>query len=142
MLINYTIPFSPITKKNHSNIISRMDENTGKKRSYIVPSSQFLSFQDKCGWFLKPLPEAPIDTPVNIKYSFYMDTMRVVDITNLFSAMDDILEHFEVIKNDNCKIVVGHDGSRVYYDKENPRVEIEITDTEPTFVKPELVKKK
>lgn len=37
-----------------------------------------------------------------------------------------MLVHHKVISDDNSGIVCSHDGSRVYYDKENPRTEIEI----------------
>jgi Holliday junction resolvase RusA-like endonuclease len=40
--------------------------------------------------------------------------------------MDDILVKHKVISDDNYKIVASHDGTRVYVDKENPRVEIDI----------------
>lgn len=141
MFIKYSIPLVAMTKKNHQRILTKVNKETGKKHSFVAPSEYFTSFQNKCGWFIKPLPEKPISDPVNIKYTFYMDTMRRVDITNLFNAMDDVLVHYDVLEDDNCKIVVAHDGSRVYYDKENPRIEIEITDTEPTFIKSTPVKK-
>ena len=48
-------------------------------------------------------------------------------MTNLQEAADDMLVHFKVLEDDNMTIVAGHDGSRVRYDKENPRIEITIT---------------
>ena len=71
-----------------------------------------------------------IDYPVNVKYTFYMQTKRRVDGLNLAAAIDDILVDAGVIIDDNRDIVAGHDGTRVYYDKEHPRVEIEITPVE------------
>ena len=56
-----------------------------------------------------------------------MPTRRKVDLTNLQEAADDMLVHFKVLEDDNMTIVAGHDGSRVRYDKENPRIEITIT---------------
>ena len=41
--------------------------------------------------------------------------------------MDDILVAAGILQDDNSSIVMGHDGMRVYYDKENPRTEITIT---------------
>ena len=46
---------------------------------------------------------------------------------NLLAAVDDLLVEAGIIADDNSKIVVSHDGSRVLYDKENPRTEITIT---------------
>ena len=59
-----------------------------------------------------------------------MPTMHRVDLGNLHAATDDILVKSGVLQDDNSNIVAGHDGSRVLYDKENPRVEIEITEME------------
>lgn len=142
MKIQYTVPLVAMTKKNHHRIITIVDRETGKRKPALVPSEQYKKFESDCGWFLKPVPSIPIDTPINIKYSFYMDVYRTVDVANLINGMDDILVSYGIIKDDNCKILVSHDGTRVYYDKNNPHIEIEITDTEPTFIKPEKPKKK
>lgn len=56
-----------------------------------------------------------------------MHTRRVVDLVGLLQAVDDVMVHYGTIKDDNSRIVAGHDGSRVIYDKERPRTEIEIT---------------
>lgn len=55
-----------------------------------------------------------------------MPTRRVVDLVGLLQAVDDVMVHYGTIKDDNSRIVAGHDGSRVLYDKENPRTEIVI----------------
>ena len=57
-----------------------------------------------------------------------MGTRHKVDLTNLLSATMDILVKYRVIEDDNKDIAYSNDGSRVKYDKTNPRVEIEITD--------------
>jgi len=43
------------------------------------------------------------------------------------SATHDLLQDAAIIADDCMKIVKSVDGTRVYYDKENPRVEITIT---------------
>lgn len=55
-----------------------------------------------------------------------MPTNRACDLTNLLEATCDILSSCGIVVDDNYKVIAGHDGSRVYVDKENPRVEIEI----------------
>lgn len=115
-----TIYGNPITKKNSQRII------TLRGHYAIVPSKQFKEYEKNCGWFLKePLL---INYPVNVKCTYYMQTRRRVDLTNLLEATHDILVHYGVLEDDNCKIIVSVDGSRVLYDKDNPRVEIEITE--------------
>ena len=63
---------------------------------------------------------------VNVKALFYMKTKRKVDLTNLLEALDDVLVKGGMLVDDNCTIIKSHDGSRVLYDKENPRIEVEI----------------
>lgn len=53
-----------------------------------------------------------------------MPTARPCDLTNLLEAVDDVLVKGKIIADDNYKIVAGHDGSRVFVDKDNPRTEI------------------
>ena len=64
---------------------------------------------------------------MNIRALYFMPARRKVDITNLESALMDVLVKYGVIADDNCRIVVSTDGSRVMYDKENPRTEVTIT---------------
>ena len=71
-------------------------------------------------------PEQAISSPVHCRYVFYMATRRVVDGLNLEAAIDDLLVEADVLEDDNSGIVASHDGSRVRYDKERPRVEVEI----------------
>lgn len=55
-----------------------------------------------------------------------MSTKRRVDITNLLSALDDMIVKAGVIKYDNRNIVASHYGSLVLYDKVRARIAIEI----------------
>ena len=47
-------------------------------------------------------------------------------MSNLLSATCDILVAAGVIKDDDFNVVASMDGSRVRFDNNNPRVEIEI----------------
>ncbi len=79
--------------------------------------------------YLKVIPpkvKVHIDEPVNIKAIYYRQRKRKVDITNLHSALHDVLVKAGVIVDDNSLIVIGTDGSRVKYDKNNPRTEVYI----------------
>lgn len=120
-MVKITIPLPPITKKNHQEI--RRNRKTGK--TFIAQSRQYEQYEKDAMWFIHT-PEWPINEPVNVKRLFYMPTRRRVDLVNLLEAIDDILVRAGVLADDNCKIVAGHDGSRVMYDKDNPRTEIEI----------------
>lgn len=59
-----------------------------------------------------------------------MPTRRRVDLCNLHEALCDVLVTFGVVQDDNCKIIASMDGSRVLYDKENPRTEVYIEEVE------------
>lgn len=119
ILARFTVPLQPITKKNHSQI---QIAPSGKRR--LIPSRQFEIYQRDAGWFL---PKGlNIKQPVNVCAIYYMRTRGRVNITNLESALLDVLVHYEVIADDNCSIVCATDGSRVRYDKDRPRTEVEI----------------
>jgi Holliday junction resolvase RusA-like endonuclease len=129
LLFQYTIPVDPRTKKNH-----QMIAGTGKRCPYCnKPARQFIrqggahqEYNIKAYPYLQPKPLSPINQPVHIRYAFYMKTRRKVDILNLQAAADDLLVLADIIQDDNSSIVKSHDGTRVYYDKENPRTEIYI----------------
>lgn len=67
---------------------------------------------------------------MNMRCIYYMATRRKVDLANLIEATCDILVKAGVLEDDNCRIVAAHDGSRVDYDKANPRAEIWIEEME------------
>lgn len=128
-MIKFTIPLPPITKKNSQQIRYRYthDKKTlqPKRAPYIAPSEAYTDYEAAALWFI-PKQRAPINMPVNIKCLFYMPTKRLCDLTNLLEAVDDVLVKAGLLADDNYKIVAGHDGSRVFYDKDNPRTEIVI----------------
>jgi Holliday junction resolvase RusA-like endonuclease len=117
--IRLTLRGDPRTKKNSQRIA-----NNGR----LLQSEPFLQWQNDVGWQIPGnLRNARIAAPVNLKAVFFMQTRHLVDLGNLLNAVCDMLTHYGVIADDNRDIAAGHDGSRVYWDKQNPRVEIEIT---------------
>lgn len=93
----------------------------------IIPSRQYKAFESEAIWYV---PKEQIDYSVNVKALFFMKTRRRVDLVNLLEALDDVLVAGGTLTDDNCSIIKSHDGSRVLYDKENPRIEVEIERTE------------
>lgn len=118
--MKFTIPLTPVTKKNHGQIIMCHG------KPIMLPSKPYQQYENDCKIFL-PHGE-PIEKPVNIKAIYYMPTRRKIDLINLHSALHDVLVKHQVIADDNSNIIVSTDGSRVEYDKENPRTEVEITE--------------
>jgi Holliday junction resolvase RusA-like endonuclease len=94
----------------------------------LLPSKAYETYEKGC-WIYMPKCE-PITEPINIKAIYYMATKGKVDLSNLISATHDILVKYQVIADDNSQIVISVDGSRVLYDKENPRTEITIEGAE------------
>ena len=120
-IYRFIIPIPPVTKKNSSNIF--INKATGKR--FITPSDRYKQYEKDFMLLCPPIPT--INYPVNVKALYYMPTKRKVDLINLHSALHDCLVHKGVLLDDNCAIIVSTDGSRVYYDKLNPRTEIIIT---------------
>lgn len=133
MMLHYTIPLDPRTKKNHQRIAGsgqRCPACRRYLRQYVLQSKQHDAYKAKAGRFLHPKPDEPISCPVQVKYLFYMQTRRIVDKSGLMQAADDLLVESGILEDDNSRILVSHDGTRVLYDKENPRTEIYITEME------------
>ena len=125
--LEYTIPGRPVTKKNSM----QFAYNKATGRMFIRPSKAFEEYQEAVGWYLRgPTKGAKLAGRYNVKCVYYMPTHHRVDLGNLIAATCDILVHYKVLEDDNSNIVAAHDGSRVKYDKANPRVEITITEVE------------
>ena len=129
--MNFTIPLPPITKKNSQRIICRFFEGKydGILRdleAQMNEAAENMEYEKAAAWFIPRI--GPISKPVNVKAIFYMPTRRRVDLVNLEEALLDILVKYELLEDDNCTVVKSMDGSRVEYDKNNPRTEVEIND--------------
>lgn len=113
-----TLYGDPRTKKNSARIF--------KSRSggrFVAPSKAYADYETDCLRQIKR-PRSPISARVNVRCVYYMATRRKVDLANLIEATCDILVKAKVLADDNSQIVASHDGSRVDYDKKNPRAEI------------------
>lgn len=115
----------PRTKKNSPRPVP-IRRKDGTKYTKILPSKAYEQYEADCLKQITGVMRKDIQRPVNVKGVYYMKTRRVIDLANLLEATCDILVAAGVLKDDNSKIVVSHDGSRVRYDKDNPRAEIEI----------------
>lgn len=119
-----TLYGDPRTKKNSARIL--------KSRSggrFVAPSKAYVDYETDCLRQIKR-PNSPISARVNVRCVYYMATRRKVDLANLIEATCDILVKAKVLADDNSQIVAAHDGSRVDYDKKNPRAEIWIEEME------------
>lgn len=129
ILYQTMVPLDPKTKKNNQQVLY----NSKTKKPFIAQNNAYKRYERDAGWFLKKIPQ-PISEPVNVKCVFYRDTKRLCDLPNLLNAILDILRLYGIIEDDNRNIVYSVDGSKVLYDKENPRTEITITKAEDVQV--------
>lgn len=122
-MLNFTVPLPPISKKNSQQIVT----NKATGRPFIMPSKKYKDYEKAAAKYIPRLRQPhPIDQPVNIKCLFYMPTRRKVDLTNLLEAIDDVMVKAGLLADDDFTIIQSHDGSRVLYDKDNPRTEVYI----------------
>ena len=126
MIQKYIISLPPITKKNSQQILT--NHRTGKP--FIAPSRQYKKYEQAAMRYLTPKPKAPLSGRYRVATVFYMPTQRKVDLTNLMEAAHDLLVKGRILADDNYTIIESVDGSRVKYDKDNPRTEITIEELE------------
>ena len=127
MKMEFTLPGPPRTKKNSQRIFR--NQKTGKP--FVRASAAYEDFEAAAAYYLQPRPERPVDFPVAVRCVYYMPTRRRVDLTNLLEATHDVLVKCGILADDNSSIIYSVDGSRVRYDKENPRQEITIEEGGP-----------
>jgi Holliday junction resolvase RusA-like endonuclease len=123
-MISFILPVKPVTKKNSGQIVMR------GRFPVLLPSKQYLQFEKEAMPYLMSVRKKAgvINYPVNMRCIFYMEKHIKVDLSNLLNAVDDAMVKAGLILDDNRDIIAGHDGSRVYFDKFNPRIEILITE--------------
>ena len=125
--LKFNINLVPRTKKNSQRIIVNRKTN----RPMIIASNAYKEYEGAAGYFLKG-KGMKIDHPVNVKAVYYMPNKRRVDLTNLNEALHDILVKYDVLEDDNYKIIASTDGSSVHVDRNNPRTEVTIEKIEVT----------
>lgn len=118
-----TIPTAPRTKKNHGQLVTL---KTG--RQMMLPSKAYVAFEKEVVKFIKEhFPNfEPINEPINFKCLFYKDRDYKADLTGYLQAIQDALVKAKFLADDNHKIIVSTDGSRVLLDRECPRVVVVI----------------
>ena len=120
MIQKYIISLPPITKKNSQQILT--NHRTGKP--FIAPSRQYKKYEQAAMWYLTPKPKAPLSGRYRVATVLHMPTRRSVFHPNWLEACHDTLVAAKILADDNNAIIASVDGSRVMYDKENPRTEI------------------
>lgn len=121
MRLEFTINVPPITKKNHSRIV------TVHGHPMLLPSKQYVQYEKDCAPFMPHL-EKPIDFPVNVQAVFYVQKRHAkCDLVNYCQSCLDLLVEYGVLADDNRNIVFTLNNSKVLYSKESPRTVVTIT---------------
>lgn len=128
MYLYYKIPGHPVSKKNSQQMAT--NPKTGKP--FPVQSPAYKKYEKLAKNYLKPM-SVPIEFPVNLKVTYWVKKNKdgsipktKLDLINLLNATCDILVHYKILDDDDCKIVSSLDGSRVIYTSGEEYTEIEI----------------
>jgi len=112
----FTVVGAPRTKKNHG---------WRTKQGFQMPSKAWKRWLETA----QVVPAVQTDwmtlQPVNCRAVFYRDANRG-DAVGYYQGLADLLEWYEIVKDDG--LIVSWDGSRLLKDKDNPRVEVELTE--------------
>lgn len=117
--IRFTVSGPPRTKKNSARVVG----------GRVLPSKAWTEwcrdavFHVDGKFMLRP--PAWTGGPASIRAQFYLDADRKVDAVNLYQGLSDLLESRGCVDDDT--VFKDWDGSRVYVDKKDPRVEVTIT---------------
>lgn len=122
--MEFVLNVKPRTKKNHSQIVTLKNG-----RTLMLPSKQYKEFEKEVVNQVENLfgNLLPIDFKCNLKCVFYKDKNYKSDLTGYLQAIQDALVKAKLLLDDNTDIVYSTNGSRVELDRNNPRIEIEIT---------------
>ncbi len=85
VLIEFTLPVRPATKKNSGQIINI------NGRNILLPSKQYKQFEKDSLPYLQHVKGqiGMITYPVNMQCVFFTETKRKIDLPNLLNAIDD-----------------------------------------------------
>lgn len=117
------IPITPRSKKNSQEIV--FNRKTGHRM--VIQNKKYTEFEKECKKYIPILREPPINYPINLKCEFYVPDARKRDLANFLEAIQDVLVKYELLEDDNYNIISSIDGCSMQIDRENPRIEIEIT---------------
>jgi Holliday junction resolvase RusA-like endonuclease len=118
--MTFTILGAPATKKNSQRIVHV------RGKPMIIQSKQHNSWEEYAILQLRSQARRQslrtITGPVNMCAMVYREKAGRADLLNYLAAVSDALERAGIVENDSQ--VAGLDGSRLFIDKANPRVEV------------------
>lgn len=123
---SFTITGRPAVKKNNQKVVTTYSRRFGRNITHKIDTGAYkvwhASALQQFAEIVKP--EEPIWYTSNLRCYFFMPTIGTVDLSALYEGIQDVMKEVGIIVDDNYRIIAGHDGSRVFYDPDNPRMEI------------------
>jgi hypothetical protein len=118
--VTLTLPGAPRTKKT-SQRIWRVG-----KRKVVIPSDAWMAWRDsvRAHAITGRWPKYGLSVPLNCCAHFYRDAKRG-DAVGYYQGLADVLEEIGVVADDRW--ITQWDGSRLFVDRENPRVQLVLT---------------
>lgn len=124
LLLKFTIPGRPSTKKTSQRVVRR------GRYTKILPSLLYEKYEnyckDYCESFWKNFNLDPIDFGVSINLKVYLDSWIVGDECGYQQAHGDIIQKHGIIADDMWIHWADNSQHMIHYDRDNPRVEVEI----------------
>lgn len=102
---SFTIYGQPVSKKNAMQMA-----RTKTGRFFPVPSAAYRKWLTLAKQQISGHIFLRIDEPIHLKIIAYRHTKRNIDLSNIYAAVEDMLQKLGVIKDDGQ--VQSHDGSR------------------------------
>ena len=124
LILSFNIPGRPATKKTSQRVVRR----GGFTR--ILPSLLYEKYENHCKAYCdsiwKDFGYNPMDFGISIKLKVYLDSWIVGDECGYQQAHGDIIQKHGIIADDMWIHWVDNGEHMIHYDKENPRIEVEI----------------
>jgi len=124
LLLQFAIPGRPSTKKTSQRVVRRGGFTK------ILPSLLYEKYEKHCkeyceeAWKKQEYP--PIDCGIGVKIKVYLDSWIVGDECGYQQAHGDIIQTHGIIADDMWIHWIDKNEHMIFYDKENPRIEVEI----------------
>jgi len=125
LILSFNIPGRPSTKKTSQRVVRR------GKYTKILPSALYeryeLHCKEYCEYFWKNFNFEPMDFGIGLKLRVYLDSWIVGDECGYQQAHGDIIQKHGIIADDMWIHWIDNNEHMIHYDKDNPRIEVEIS---------------
>ena len=123
-ILSFTIPGRPSTKKTSQRVVRRGGFTK------VLPSALYEKYEKHCKEYCenvwKNQANPPIDCGISVKLKVYLNSWIVGDECGYQQAHGDIIQAHGIIEDDMWIHWVDCDSHMIFYDKDNPRIEVEI----------------